>query len=280
MGKYWVAKFMQKIFSALQLKLSRSEICVANFIPPVSQNDYFLPKSIHQNYQVLLKLQIQKKIQFFILNIDPCKSWDNWGQSLSQTDRKTNSLTPYTGVSWFFLSLKFATSLTRFTRRGITIKVVAYFLILTILNDFWLPNDPNGRNGTFLIFYQLFYNLNYKWSLFVFVSTQEKGSKRTKRNDSSLDCLDSGFLYVVFIHMSMFPTFLNFYTIHPPFHYPLSLTLITFKVSLFHQVLYNLLQYASELHDTAVTLSLTNAYFSLVNFKTAFKWHRSPGVLV
>ena len=102
---------MQKIFSALQLKLSRSEICVANFIPPVSQNDYFLPKSIHQNYQVLLKLQIQKKIQFFILNIDPCKSWDNWGQSLSQTDRKTNSLTPYTGVCGFFIPVKFTTCL-------------------------------------------------------------------------------------------------------------------------------------------------------------------------
>ena len=37
--------------------------------------------------------------------------WDNRGQSLSQRDRRTNSLTPYTGVCGFFLSVKFATSL-------------------------------------------------------------------------------------------------------------------------------------------------------------------------
>ena len=36
-----------------------------------------------------------------------------------QTDRQTNSLTPYTGVGGFFLSVKFASSLTRFARRWI-----------------------------------------------------------------------------------------------------------------------------------------------------------------
>ena len=46
---------------------------------------------------------------------------NNWGQSLSQTDRRTNFLTPYTGVCGFFLSVKFATSLTRFARRGISL---------------------------------------------------------------------------------------------------------------------------------------------------------------
>ena len=38
-----------------------------------------------------------------------------------QTDRQTNSLTPYTGACGFFLSVKFATFLTRFARRGIKI---------------------------------------------------------------------------------------------------------------------------------------------------------------
>ena len=37
-------------------------------------------------------------------------------------DRQTNTLTPYTGVCGFFLSVKFATSLTRFARRGIISK--------------------------------------------------------------------------------------------------------------------------------------------------------------
>ena len=46
-------------------------------------------------------------------------TWNNWGQSLSKTDRQTNSLTPYTEVCRFFLSVKFATSLTHFAYRGI-----------------------------------------------------------------------------------------------------------------------------------------------------------------
>ena len=58
-----------------------------------SQGNYFLPKS---------------------------NKLDNWGQVCHRrTDRQTNYLTPYTGVCGFFLSVKFATSHTRFARRGI-----------------------------------------------------------------------------------------------------------------------------------------------------------------
>ena len=50
----------------------------------------------------------QGVLNFFLHPILFSQSWDNWDQSLSQTvrqtDRKTNSLTPYTRVCRFFLS--------------------------------------------------------------------------------------------------------------------------------------------------------------------------------
>ena len=99
--------------------------------PPANganQGNYFLPK-IHKLAVFLRKnwltktAQAAKRATFFHLFF--CsgsmkdqiifslfgQSRDNWGQSLEQTDRRTNSLTPYTDLCGFFLSVKFATSL-------------------------------------------------------------------------------------------------------------------------------------------------------------------------
>ena len=117
---------------------------MSNFIPPangMSQGIYFLPKS--HNKAVLKKayknssgsqtckllknvfwfwLDERSNNQNFDLAIDGLnffwpilffQSWDNWDQSWPQTDRQI-----LTGVCGFFLSVKFATSLTRFTCRG------------------------------------------------------------------------------------------------------------------------------------------------------------------
>ena len=58
-------------------------------------------------------------VAIFVQNIIGVEFGNRW------TDRQTNSLTPYTGVCGFFLSVKFATSLTRFARRGITPSIQA-----------------------------------------------------------------------------------------------------------------------------------------------------------
>ena len=63
-----------------------------------SQNDYFQPKVIN-------KLIIGVKVDH------------------RQTDRQINSLTPYTGVCGFFLSIKYATSLLASLAGGFIIQI-------------------------------------------------------------------------------------------------------------------------------------------------------------
>ena len=59
---------------------------MANFIPPAneaSQGNYFLPKKQFQPKTPKFK-ETGHKLALF------CQSGDNWGQSLSQTDRQTD----------------------------------------------------------------------------------------------------------------------------------------------------------------------------------------------
>ena len=88
-------------------KLSRSEICVANFIPPCEwckSRQQFSPKKTVLG---------QKQAKWG----QPKQLWHPNMQTfideviLLQTDSQTNSWTPYTGVCGFFLQVKFATSL-------------------------------------------------------------------------------------------------------------------------------------------------------------------------
>ena len=52
----------------------------------------------------LFAIDVLKKFQPILF----CQSWDNWGQSLPQTDKFFDTI--YRGM-WIFLSVKFATSL-------------------------------------------------------------------------------------------------------------------------------------------------------------------------
>ena len=78
-------------------KLSRGEICVANFKPPA--NSASLGSFCVQNLSQVRSDQVRLG--------QVSLGW--LGQVRPQTDRQTNSLTSYTGVCEFFLSIKFAT---------------------------------------------------------------------------------------------------------------------------------------------------------------------------
>ena len=81
---------------------------MANFILPTngaSQGNCFLPK-MHKLYVFEEKTALAAKVANFFSN-----GFWFWLDERSNNLGQTNSLTPYTGVCGFFLSVKFATSL-------------------------------------------------------------------------------------------------------------------------------------------------------------------------
>ena len=88
---------------------------MANFIPPangVSKGNYFLPKShkltVFEEKTGYQKQLWQPNVQTFF---SPFCSASPEIIGVKVDHRQTNSLTPYTGVCGFFISVKFATSL-------------------------------------------------------------------------------------------------------------------------------------------------------------------------
>ena len=83
----------------ITLKTKHCSLLLLKFFNVASSHLYrFSPNSVYRCPKIIWPILFSQ-------------SWDNWGYSWLQTGRVTNSLTPYTSVCVFFLSVKFATSL-------------------------------------------------------------------------------------------------------------------------------------------------------------------------
>ncbi len=130
-----------------------------------------------------------KKIQPVLFS----QSRDNWGQISWQTDRVTNSLTPYTDGCVFFSPVKIFYLPTVFARKGILnllklLKLITFRKLLkkeifekSVKLVGWMDEWMGGRTWVLRIAYsnqkclilKLFYKQDKFWKLLLFLESQK-----------------------------------------------------------------------------------------------------------